>query len=121
MSRCPFSISPSIPRNTMLSYGRGQDAKCNAPSASTATQCAPSSPAPRSRRVGKLFARYEDLAIDAEAALGRFENLYEKPFRRVRRLLRRTEHHVGNALDQGAPLFEREHAGGDLELHQRRA
>src|SRR5258705_4837502 len=116
MSRCCLSIWPSIPRITMLSRLGGQGANREVSSTLTIGR------APTGRSViRRLFARHEDLAVDAEAALGGFEDLNKKSLRRVGRLLHRAEHHVGNSLYHGAALLEREHARGDMQFHQRRA
>ena len=69
MSRCPLSISPSIPWITRLWRRSGQAARPRIQSR-----------AAREFALGKpnLFAaRHENLPVDAESALGRFEDLDE--------------------------------------------
>src|SRR5215472_8796729 len=67
-----------------------------------------------------FLGRYEDLAVDAETAVSRFDDLDEESVRRVRRLLHCLEYHVTDALYHCASLFEREHAGRNIEFYHRR-
>src|ERR1700731_3623716 len=108
MSRCPLSISPSIPCITRLRRQSGQ--------AAGGQERAPWFAA----RGGTLLgARYEPLTVDAEAAVSRLKDLHKRMPCRIRRLLRRLENDVGNALDHGGLLLQREQVGGKMKLHQR--
>ena len=105
MSRCPLSISPSIPCITRLCRSAGQ-AATGARRGRNADPCS----------AGLFFARYEDLAIDAETAGSRLKNLHKRFPGRIRRLLHRLEHDVGHALDHCGLLLEREHVGGNVAV-----
>src|SRR5258706_15061472 len=106
MSRCPLSISPSMPWITRLMRPKGQ-------AGGRDRFCA--------RGSDKLLAaRHEDLTVDAKSSFSRFDDLHEGYMGRTRRQLHRVENDVGHALYHGRLLLKREHTGRDLKLYQRR-
>src|SRR5262249_56016924 len=96
MSRCPLSISPSIPRTTMLSGFEGQARNARCGPCALVMKC--EAAIVKNLGVRKLFAGYEDLTVDTEAALGRFDNLHKKSLSRIGRLLRSPSHNLPNAF-----------------------
>src|SRR6516225_4469018 len=100
MSRCPLSISPSIPRDAMVPRVAGQ-------AAALPPQL--------------LAARHENLTAAAPAALRGLEDLDPELVGMVRRQFGGFDEDLGDTFDHRRLLLHAERARGEVQLHERRA